>query len=408
MSPLFDRRILLGLVFILLVGCSGGGSGTGAQDQNQTTVGEITGFGSVYVSGIHFNTDMVTVDSDDQISGDVSNLSVGMIVKVVGTVSPDGTEGVAEQIFMTTAVEGLVFSLDLANDKFNVMGQTINITNDTRFNPTTGININDFSELQPGVTAVEVHGYTDGLGEFFATMVEVVENSGVASEVKLLGKIQNFAGNSTNGSFMIGAMTIQYSGSTSFEDGLLVTDLMDDLYVSVEGAPYNGVGSVQATEIEPANQAEEEGTGYELEGVVTDITNLISNEFSLNGQPIVFDINTLFEGGPSTDIQLEVELEVEGVFQLDGSILAHEISFHTESDMENEGIVTDVGANTITINGTSGSLVLTVNELTSYEDEVGGNQFFYFDDITTGMYIGVKYYSDGMNNIATRVEQTTP
>lgn len=404
MSPLLNRHALWILLMLsVLLGCSGGESGTGAQDE-QTTVGEITGFGSIYVSGIYFNTDNVTVDADDNISNDDSGLAVGMVVKVVGTVNAEGTEGVASQIFMTTAVEGLVFSKDLANDTINVMGQTINITNDTHFKDALGVNAID--QLVDNDTVVEVHGFTDGSGVFYATMIQVVETGGVASEVKLLGRIQNYTGTATSGSFTIGAITVEYDNATSFEDGLLSTDLQDDLYVSVESSSYSG-GNVLATEIEPADQSEDEGTGYELEGIVTDISNIGINEFSLNGQRIVFNVTTTFEGGSSTDIQLEAELEVEGVFQADGSILAHEISFHTESDMEVEGTIASISGNTVTISGTP-DIDIVVNELTSYEDEVGGNHMFHFDDLTMGMYIKVKYYNDGMDNIATRVEQTTP
>jgi hypothetical protein len=387
--------------------CSGGESGTGMQPE-QTTVGEITGFGSIYVNGIHFETDQLeTLEIDDDTNVAETDLEVGMVVTVVGSVSADGTQGVARQILMSTAVEGLVFSTNL-QDSINVMGQTINITNDTHFNSSVPA-ISDFDQIAT-TTAVEVHGYTDGLGEFFATMVNVVQNNGVAPEVRLLGRIQSFTGDAASGSFTIGGITVQYEteNPTSFDDGLQAGDLANDLYVEVESTNYTGAGNVLATEIERADLNDSEGSGYELEGVVTDTSNLMAlNEFNLNGQRVVFDpMTVVFEGGDIADIQLDAELEVEGVYS-NGALQAHEISFHVESDMEILGSVTAISGNTLTIDGVT---TVTVNEITSYEDEVDEmNHYFSFDDITLGMFIKAKYYVDeSMVNIATQIERTNP
>lgn len=416
MSPRYFRNSYRHMFWIILVlttlfACSGGESGTGYQD-NQTTVGEVTGFGSIYVNGIHFNTDQVSIEIDDDTTAVETDLRVGMVVKIVGTVNADRTQGVASQVFMSTGIEGLVFSNNyLVDGTINVMGQIVNINNDTHFNSNV-VGIDTFEQLVENDTVVEVHGFTDGQGEFFATMIEVVEIGGTASEVKIRGVIQNLTGTTAGNTFTLGGITIQFDGTTIFEDGLLMADLLNGLYVEVESAFYSGTGAVLATEIEPANQSESEGTGYELEGIVTDITNIGSNEFSLNGQRVVFNLMTVFEGGVSADIQLESELEVEGVFQADGSILAHEISFHMESDMEAEGAVTVVNGSTLSIFDTDSSTTVTVvvNQLTSYKDEVDEmNHTFNFGDITDGMNIRAKYYVDtNMVNIATSIERRNP
>jgi len=317
MSPLYFRKSVLNsnpksyrhafwmvLALTTLFACSGGESGTGYQE-NQTTVGEVTGFGSIYVSGIHFNTDQVSIEIDDDTTAVETDLRVGMVVKVVGTVNADHTQGVANQVIMSTGIEGLVFSNNyLVDGTLNVMGQTVKINNDTHFNSNvTGIN--SFDQLVANDTVVEVHGFTDGQGNFYATMINVVETGGTATEVKIRGVIQNLSGNTANSTFLIGGITIQFDGSTNFDNGLQMIDLINGLYVEVESSSYTGIGStVLATKIEPENQSESEGTGYELEGIVTDIANIGSNEFSLNGQRVVFNLMTVFEGGVSTDIQL--------------------------------------------------------------------------------------------------------
>jgi len=407
MNALINRRGFLLLIMLsALLSCSGGESGTGYQ-AGQTTVGEVTGFGSIYVNGIHFNTDSVEVKIDG-VPSDESNLSVGMVVKVVGTVNSNGSEGVASQVFMSTAVEGLVFANNYSTDNtINVMGQIINISNDTHFNSDLS-GITTFNDLVPNDTVVEVHGYTGGNGEFFATMIQAVEAGGTASEVKIRGIIQASTGTTPGSTFMLGGITVQFDDTTSFSDGLQMTDLVNGRFVAVESTSFSsGMGQVFAAKIEPANQGEAEGTAYELEGVVTDITNIGSGEFHLNGQRVFFNLTTQFEGGTSADIQLNAELEAEGVVQSDGSILANEISFHTESDMEVEGLVTSIDpvARTLTI---AGSTSVTVNELTSYEDEVDElNHTFHFSQITVGMLIKAKYYVDSnMVNIATSIYRT--
>ena len=416
MSPLYSGNYIRHTFWIVLLlaalyACSGGESGTGYQD-NQTTVGEVTGFGSIYVNGIHFNTDTVSLEVDGDTTAVETDLRVGMVVKVVGTVNADRTEGVANQVIMSTGIEGLVFSNNyLVDGTINVMGQTVKINNDTHFNSNV-IGIDTLDQLVANDTVVEVHGFTDGQGNFYATMINVVETGGVATEVKIRGMIQNLSGVTVNSTFMIGGITIQFDGATSFNDGLQMSDLMNGMYVEVESAMYSGSGTVLATKIEPENQGESEGTGYELEGIVTDITNISSNEFSLNGQRIVFNMMTTFEGGVSADIQLETELEVDGVVQADGSIMAHEISFHIESDMNVEGAVTVIYANTLSIfdTGTMTAVSVTVNGLTSYEDDVDEmNHTFNFGDITDGMNIRARYYTDAsMVNIATSIERRNP
>lgn len=407
-APL-DRRVLFFIsIILLLLSCSGGESGTGYQQSQQTTVGEVTGFGSIYVNGIHFNTDSVNVKIDG-VDSDETNLSVGMVVKVVGTVNTAGTEGVANHIIMATAVEGLVFENNyLVDGTINVMGQVVNISNDTHFNSQVAA-ITAFEALVANDTVVEVHGFTDGQGEFFATMINVVGTGGTASEVKLRGVIQGSTGTTSGSTFMLGGITVQFDDMTILKDGLQMSDLVNGVYVSVESSSYStGMGQVLATEIEPVDQSEAEGTSYELEGIVSDITNIGSNEFSVNGQRIVFDVMTQFEGGTMMDIQLDTELEVQGVVQSDGAILASEISFHAESDMEIEGTVTSIGSNTLTVDDGVMPVIVTVNELTSYEDGVDeSNQTFHFNQITLDMQVRVKYYvNTDMVNVATSVERT--
>ena len=67
----------------LLAACEGG-----FDDATITSTGTITGFGSVFVNGIEFETGSSSFDVDDNPSSSEDDLAIGMVVTVVGGVSP--------------------------------------------------------------------------------------------------------------------------------------------------------------------------------------------------------------------------------------------------------------------------------------------------------------------------------
>jgi hypothetical protein len=405
MTPWFKRHFMIGIATLALVtACSSGGeSGTGLQP-SQTTVGEISGFGSIFVNGVEFNTDNATLTIDGQPASE-TNLSVGMVVTVNGTVNADGVTGTASSVTAKTEVEGLVFENNyLVDSTINVMGQTIHISHDTQFKSEV-INITTLEQLVAGSTVVEISGFSDGKGNIYATYIKAVE-SGIASEVKLHGIVNNFTGDASSGSFSIGDKNIivQYDASTTF-DHMSATDLANGLYVSVESAGYSS-GAVQAKEIQAEElNHESQGSEVELQGVVTDDSGVAvdNGQFELNGRVVQYDTMTQFEGGDWTAIQNEVKLDVSGTVQADNSILANEIKFREESDNEIEGSVEFIGDHMLVLNDGANTVTITVNELTKYEDD--SNRTFNFSDIMLNMMIEAKYYfdSDLGINVATSI-----
>jgi len=398
--------ILAATAAILLIGCSGGESGTGMQaSSQQTTVGVITGFGSVFVNGVEFDTNQAAV-SIDGVPSSESSLSVGMVVTVNGSVNSDGVTGTAISVATRTEVKGMVLATNITGGTgtISVMGQTVKISNDTKFkSEVTGILTID--QLVANSSIVEVSGFTDGQGNIYATYVKELASGG---EVKLHGAIQDLTGTSDNSTFRIGTVTFTFNNvDTQFHD-VTQAQLVNGMYVYVEGVNTGSTTPLLASKISREQYADSEGSEYELEGVVTDISNLGGGEFKVNnGISIRFDASTSFEHGIQSDIQLEATIEVGGSVQADGSILADKISFRKESDMEIEGTVTSVGDNMLTISDASGDTVISVNEFTSYEDESAEQvRTFNFSDIMPGMTIEAKYYVDAVDgNIATSIEK---
>ena len=66
----------------------------------------ITGFGSVFVNGVEFDTSGAGFDVDDNPAAMESDLGIGMVVAVTGTVNNDGITGSASLIEYDEAIEG--------------------------------------------------------------------------------------------------------------------------------------------------------------------------------------------------------------------------------------------------------------------------------------------------------------
>ena len=75
--------------------CSSGGRDVaGIGGSGYTSSGTITGFGSIYVNGVKFDTSSSTISIDDS-PGIEDDLAIGMRVTVNGTLNADGVNGTA-------------------------------------------------------------------------------------------------------------------------------------------------------------------------------------------------------------------------------------------------------------------------------------------------------------------------
>ena len=161
-----------------LTGCGGGSGGdVSSGDVSSASTGIVTGFGSVYVNGVEYETGGSTFSLDDGDDGpeNEGELGIGMVVTVTGLVNPDGVTGSASHIEYDDELEGIVISENIDNvtgtGTMNVMGQTVIVDEAAIFE----------SEV-PGITSmeqiavdqvVEVSGYPTGAGTIYATRVEV-------------------------------------------------------------------------------------------------------------------------------------------------------------------------------------------------------------------------------------------
>ncbi len=109
MNKSIGVSILTITIAIMLSGCGGGGSGGGGGtlpgiDRLGVKAGTVTGFGSIFVNGVEFETDTAEFEVDDDgIGSGQADLNIGDIVVV--TFDPDVPGHIALSVFSDDAVE---------------------------------------------------------------------------------------------------------------------------------------------------------------------------------------------------------------------------------------------------------------------------------------------------------------
>jgi hypothetical protein len=317
------------VVSALIVACGGGGGGSvagGGIGGTGITSGTVTGFGSVFVNGIEFETDGASRDVDDEI--DISNgfdddtvLGIGMVVTIYGTVNDDGVTGTADRIEYDDEVEGPVTGEQDDGDPntrtFNIFNVTVVIDRTTTVFAST-----DYGDLAEN-DLLEVSGYFDADGKLLATRVEGKDKLVLGvSEVEIKGEVSSFDSNSSTFELLeLDGIVITFDNATVFED--LPDTVANGQFVEVKGTVFED--SIFASRIE----LEDEGFGYDvdrisIEGIVTDFID-ISN-FRVSGQRVnasnaAFDPSSL-----KTSLADGDRVEVEGAL-VDGILKAKELEF---------------------------------------------------------------------------------
>ena len=305
---------------ITAAGC-GNDSKTDSGPAGSKHTGVITGFGSVYVNGVKYNTDRAAVSVEHE-NANMKDLEIGMVVTLVGSVNADGTTGVATQISYCDELEGVVSAVNLAVDgtgTLTVMGQIVNIDANTTFESKveaiTAITLIEIGNI------VEVSGYSDGDGNIVATRVEVKKDMMEAGdEIEVKGVITDLDVEAKT--FMLGALMVHYDGAE------IEHTLANGLYVEVKSTTAPTADNMlfaSGVEVEEDELDGEEGDEFELEGVVN--TVISETEFELNGQTVLINSGTEFEDGLAGAIAVGAILEVEGRLNADGHLVADEIEF---------------------------------------------------------------------------------
>lgn len=314
---------------VVMSGCGGGdtnvagGGGGVVGTGKQVVTGEVTGFGSIFVNGIEFSTGGAAITIDDT-SAIESELKAGMIVKVSGTVDDLLNKGTAVKVEARDALEGRIDALDPINKTITVMGQTVQVEdNVTRLNDndaiklfsTAGFALNDL---------VEVNGYADQNGGLRATRVAR----------KPIGEfeIKGFITGLNAASF--GLALIPHGAPTltvRFSAGQLPAGAVNGSKIQVISLAAPVTGEIVPRVIRLEDALGVVGEFVETEGFVTSGTLA---DFIVNGQRVVTDSSTQFEGGVKSDFFVGVKLEAEGSMNPSGVMVASKITYRSTIKIE--------------------------------------------------------------------------
>lgn len=292
---------------------SGGGSFGGGIGGSGLVVGPITGFGSIIVGDVEFDTTAAIVTLNGDLA-DPSDLRLGMVVRVEGEIDADRIMGVADTVEFETVLEGPIESVDVASETADVLGDTVVIAEDTVL---VGITLDAGSVG----AVVEVSGLVDADGSIRATRVarRLIDNGFV-----LAGIVQDL--DDVAETFRIRKVTVDYSAAEivdappgGLREGLGAS-------VSVTSAPMADVVMADRVRFRETDLTEDAGKEVRLQGFVTDVP--ATDEFVLAGRIRVRILRgTRFVGGDIDDLAPNRAVTVDGRLTSAGAVLADRVTF---------------------------------------------------------------------------------
>lgn len=286
---------------------------------DNSSKGVVTAKGSVFVNGIEFHTGGAAVMIDGVPAAE-DNLKEGMVVKVRGTIDDATKTGTATLVEANDALEGTISAVGA--NTITVMGQTVRVEdNVTRLNDDSAVKTFAAAAFATG-QVVEVHGFLDDNGGLRATRV--------AKKAEGEFEVKGFVVSIGSGSFGLsltpdGASTLTVTGS--LPTGAVVGSIVE---VKASAAPANG--AVTATLVKLEDRIGIAGEKVEVEGIV--MAGGTVDSFTINGQKVLTNASTLFEGGLKGDFAVGVKVEAEGPLDANGAIVAVKVSFRSNIKIE--------------------------------------------------------------------------
>ena len=378
------RIIGLGIA-ATLAGC-GGSSGSPSDDVQtiaatpQTTVGQITGFGSVYVNGVEYETTGASYEVDDATASDDDALAVGMVVKVQGSVNADGRTGQADSISYDDDIEGLVENLAVdANDPgiktFTVMGVSIQAEqSSTNFegedDPTFG-----FDTIADGDN-VEVSGEFSG-DVLVASYIEKQDAADDDFEAK--GTVDQYNGSDAFLLILRDDSTLNVEIAAGAE--IPSAGVVDGQFVEVEGTipdPLTAPDALVATKVELEDHdriGDDDDDEVEIKGTL----NFDGETWSVMGAALAFGSDT--EYSPESLQESIADGSADGLYvEVEGQYVNEVLNVEEieveEEDLEFKADVADVdpteardGTVTLSFGAATGEVVVRVTPDTMFLDD---------------------------------------
>jgi len=424
-------RLLVALLISLVAGCGGGsdpstivgsggsGSGSGSSGGGGSgvggggigggigafsfdvgvggsggIVGPLYAFGSIILNDLELNTDDADFYIEGESGGTQSDLHEGQQLIVAG----DLDSLIAHEVFYRANLKGPVSSPPIIIDALlgrgdlRVLGQTVRVNAETRYD---GTSLNTVTEGD----LLEISGSVDDEGVIAATYVGARDSLSVYNATGTISGL-------TAGGFDLGGLLID---STAAD----LVDIPDDMLangqlveVRIVPADFTAPSTAFATQIELLPQAQiTESAELEVRGVISQFASI--TDFSVAGIPITTDSNTEYDHGDASMLGPDVEVEVEGVANAAGVIVAREIEVERNTSVRYEGTVAavDAAANTLT---SQLGLIFAVGSYTEIENETDSGGPLLLADLTPGDYVQILAFASGAQLTAVDIELDEP
>jgi hypothetical protein len=410
---MFSNRIVassgIALLLTALAGCGGSGSSDTPATPNtpsatdQTTVGQITGFGSIYVNGIEFDTVGASYEVDDAMASDDDALAVGMVVKVEGSVSADGLTGTAFSVSYDDDIEGVVEELAVTDDPdvktFVVMDVTI-VADANKTNFDNDDSSFSFDTIAEG-DVVEVSGDYGPDNRLYATYIEKQDADDDEYEVK--GVVSLYDGGSNFVLELRNGSTLNVTVALGAE--IPSVGIADDQYVEVEGTiddPAAATKTLTAVkvELEDDDRLDDDDNEVEVKGILNYDTE--SDTWFVKDIPLAFgggteysplSLETMLADQSAAGLYVEVEGDyVDDVLQVEKIELEDdELGFKADILRKSDG-----GTLTLSFGEAVGTVDVIVNNETMFLDD-DAVQSFDYRSINMGdkVEIDARWGSDG-------------
>jgi hypothetical protein len=389
-----------------LVACGGSGSGESTTSSSSqaatslTTQGVITGFGSVIVNGVHYDVEGASITMDDD-SVVESELEVGQMVRIQGSVNADGMSGKALKLLGETQLRGPIESIDLTAGVIVALGQTILINADTFYKEELTAELLEVGDV------ITVSSYTNDDGQLVATRIDV-KNGVAASDLRLTGLVSNL--DTTAMTFTINDQLVDYSKVTlsNLPNRTLVNGMLVSVKGRLEGDVLVAVGNLRKSHLGFKFDDDDHPGRVEILGLVS---GLVANtSFMLGDTQVLINSATVYEHGTSANLTDGLLVKVTGQLDANNNLVASKVKFKYQPKIESRGTIEsiDLTAQTFKVNG----LTFTVTSETSFKDSGSSKvRFFDLQDLAVGDWIRVRAYNQAATTttastlIATRVER---
>ncbi len=363
----------------------GGIGGTGI------SAGTVTGFGSIYVNGVKYETTPDTLYQRNDAAALEDEFNVGEVVVVDWEEQDEGTR-VATQVSFAALLKGPVTTAPGPGaNTVEVLGQTVVTDETTVFQGF--VLLEDLSVLD----TLEVSGFFDADGAIHATLIKQPDTRSTTVELK--GNIDEII---SDQELRIGNQTVNLSNVITISGGALE----ENQFAEIKGTYASGIVYAETVEVGAVELEAESGEEIELEGFVTRFVS--ETDFDVDGQAVTTTAATTFEDGTSSNLGLNAKVEVEGVLDPLGVLVAEKVKFRVVSNLKIEADVqaVDVAAGTVTILG----MTVLTDELTQFEDDSDQKvKKFSLADVDPDVdQLEIRAYLSGTQLIASRLERVDP